>query len=183
MSRSDRTRFTRKVRWPAAVPATRYQVLFLTTSPRGCTVRDERAPVPTAVVQLDLHTFDHGALERFEMVGRRGHRVVPARGVMDDRSGGGLGVLAEGRREGVHQLAESRPDLGCGAGRAGDEEERAGLVGGQPAQVGSGPADQLPAAATSGLGVHGDPGHGEALEVAAGGSLADLELARPARRR
>ena len=42
--RRDRTRLTRKVRSPASVWATRYQVLFLTTSPSGCTVRDEARP-------------------------------------------------------------------------------------------------------------------------------------------
>ena len=102
---------------------------------------------------------------------------------MDDRTGGGLGVLAEGRREGLHELAQGRPDLGRGVGRPGDQEERPGLVGGQAAQVGACPADQLPPAAAPGLGVDGDPGHGEALEVAAGRPLADLELLGPARRR
>ena len=82
------------------------------------------APVPTPVVQLDLHAFDHGALERFEMVGRRGHRVVPAGRVVHDGAGGRLGVLAEGRREGPHELAQGGPDLGRGAGGPGDEEER-----------------------------------------------------------
>ena len=134
------------------------------------------APVPTPVVQLDLHAFDDGALERLEMVGRGGHGVVPAGGVVHDRTGGRLGVVAEGHREGVHELAQGRPDLGCGAGGPGDEEERAGLVGGQPAQVRPGAADQLPAAAPPGLGVDGDAGQGESLEVAAGRPLADLEL-------
>ena len=44
VSRNDRTRLTRKVRCPAAVSATRYQVLFFTTSPSGSTVRDEVRP-------------------------------------------------------------------------------------------------------------------------------------------
>ena len=61
-------------------------------------------------------------------------------------------------------------------GRPGDQEEGAGLVRGQPAQVGPRPADELPPAAATGLGVDGDPGQGEALEVAPGRALADLEL-------
>ena len=38
------------------------------------------------------------------------------------------------------------------------------------------PADQLPAAVAAGLGVHGDAGHAQGLEVAAGGLDGDLQL-------
>ena len=55
-------------------------------------------------------------------------------------------------------------------------KQRPGLVGRQAAQVGAGAPDQLPPAATAGLGVDGDAGQGEALEVPAGRALADLEL-------
>ena len=61
-------------------------------------------------------------------------------------------------------------------GRAGNQEQGAGLTRGQPGQVGAGAAHEAPAAASALHGVHGHPGHGQGVEVAAGGALGDLQL-------
>ena len=61
-------------------------------------------------------------------------------------------------------------------GRAGDQEQGAGLTGGQPGQVGAGAAHEAPAAASALHGVHGHAGHAQGVEVAAGGALGDLQL-------
>jgi hypothetical protein len=102
------------------------------------------APVTPAVVQFDLDTIDDRVLERLEMLRWRGLRMVPSRRVPDDGPGGSFGVGAKGRREGAHQLADRGPHLGGGGTGPGDEEERPGLVSGEPAQIGPCATDRLP---------------------------------------
>ena len=65
----------------------------------------------------------------------------------------------------------------CGVAvpRTGDEQ-RASFGGRRAAEVRAGAADERPAAAPAGLRVDRDAGHGERLEVSAGGALGDLEL-------
>ena len=109
------------------------------------------ASVPAPVVELDLHALDHGTLQGVEMVRCRRDAVVPSGRVEDDSAGRRLGLLAEGRGEGLHELAQRSPHFGRGVGRAGDEEEGPNLVGTQAAQVGAGAAHELPASAAAGL--------------------------------
>ncbi len=141
------------------------------------------ASVASAVAQVDLDPVDDGALERLEMRRGRGLRVVPSRRVPDHGPGRRLGVGTEGGREGADQLAQSGPHLGGGGTGPGDEEERPGLVRGEPAQVRPGPADELPPSATAGLGVHGDACHGEALRGPGGPCARSPRAPRPARPR
>ena len=108
-------------------------------------------PVPSPVVHLDPDSLNDGALQRVEVVRRSRHAVVPSGRVEHDRAGRCFGVVAEGRRQGLHELAQRGPDFGCGAGRSGDQEERPRLVGGQAAEVRPRPADQLPASTSPGL--------------------------------
>ena len=115
-------------------------------------------------------------LEHLEVIGRDGFSVVPRSGVAHHCARRRLGVEAERGRQRAHELAQRRPHLRGGRRRAGDEEQRPGLVRSEAAQVRAGAADQLPPPVTPGLGVDRDPGHGQALEVPAGRAFADLEL-------
>ena len=119
-------------------------------------------------------------------VRRRGARVVapaPRRVVDDHRGGRGLGLRPERLGQRAHQLAQRGLELGRGRRRrAGHEEQGAGLGRVQPAEVGAGAADELPAAVAALAGVDGHAGHAERLEVAAGGALRHLELLGDLRR-
>ena len=87
----------------------------------------------------------------------------------------GLGPERLGQR--LHELAQGGLRLGRDRRRrAGDEEEGAGFGGGEPAEIGAGAADERPAAAPPGLGVHRDPGDRQRLEVAPGGADRHFEL-------
>jgi hypothetical protein len=103
--------------------------------------------------------------------------VAPPGGVDDRRVGRRLGVGPERLRQGLHQLAQGGLGLvGHRGGRTDEQEQGLGLGGRQPAEVGAGPAQERPAPAPPGLGVDGDAGGRQRLEVAAGGGHRHLEL-------
>ncbi len=132
---------------------------------------------PIGVAESYLHALHDRPLQRVE-VGRPGPgAAAPAGRIEDDRRGGGLGVGPERLRERLHELAQR--GLGVGRGgrrRAGDEEEGAGLGGGEPAEVGAGAAQERPSAALAPLRVDRDAGDGERLEVATRRLHGDLQL-------
>ena len=102
--------------------------------------------------------------------------VVPAGRVDHDGGGRRLGLGPEGLGKGPDQFAQGGLHLGCGRRGPGDEEEGPYLGAGEATQVGGGSPDEGPAAAPAGLGVDGDAGHGQGLEVPAGRPLGDLEV-------
>ena len=77
----------------------------------------------------------------------------------------------------AHQLAQGGLELWTGGRRrASDGEQGACLGGGEPGQVGTRAAQQLPSAAAPPRGVHGNSGHAKGIQVPAGRSLGHLEL-------
>ena len=95
------------------------------------------------VGEAHLMPVDHGPLEHVEVRRRLRSVGAPRRRVEDDRGRCRLRGRAERFRERRDQLAEG--GLGVGSergGRAGEQEQSPGLVGGEPAEVGAGAADQ-----------------------------------------
>jgi hypothetical protein len=90
-----------------------------------------------------------------------------------------LGLGTESLGERLDELAQRGLRLrGHRGGGAGDEEEGPCLCGRETAQVGSRATDEGPTAASSRLGVHGDPGDRQRLQVAPGRADGHLELLR-----
>jgi hypothetical protein len=88
-------------------------------------------------------------------------------------------VEAERLGERPHQLAQRPLELRAGArGRAGGQEQGPCLGGAEPAQVGPAATGEAPAPAAALLGVDGEAGHAERIEVSPGGALGHLELGR-----
>ncbi len=129
------------------------------------------------VAEAHLAGRHDGVTELVEEL-RWAHRLgAPRRRVEDHRRGGELGVGAERLGECLDELAQRRLGFGRGGGcRTGDHEQRSCLVLGEPAEIGAGPAEELPAAVAPGLRVHGDPGDRQRLEVAPGRLHRHLQL-------
>ena len=130
------------------------------------------------VAEAHLDAVDHGAAAASSRCGGRGDgRAAPAGRVEHDGRRRRLGVGAERLGQRLDELAQRRLGLRRRRRRRpGDHEQRAGLGGGEPAEVGAGAAEQLPPAALAGLGVDGDAGDRQRLEVAAGRLDRHLQL-------
>jgi uncharacterized protein (TIGR03086 family) len=137
--------------------------------------------VAVDISEPHLDAADHRVLDVVEKPGWSGLGLArsPERRVDDDGRRGGLGLLPEGLGQRTYELAQRSLDSrGRGGGRSGDQEQGAGFARGQPGEVGASAAQEAPPSPTSLYGVHGHPGHGQRVEVAAGGSLGDFQLLR-----
>ncbi len=131
---------------------------------------------------MHLEPLDHGVLHGVEVDGRGtagagavgwSHPAGSTTTARDAAWAAGRKVSGSARTS----LRSAAFTSGCRRRRRpGDEEQRPGLGGGEPAQVGAAAARQLPPAAAALAGVDRQAGHPERLEVAAGRPLRDLEL-------
>jgi hypothetical protein len=130
------------------------------------------------VAEHDLLAGDHGLLDRVEVFGWRAFvgGGVPTVRVDVDRAGRRLGVGSEALRQGADELAERSLDSGRRRRRAGNHEQCPRLGRRQAAQVGTAATGKPPATVAALHRVHREAGDAERVEVAAGGSLRDLEL-------
>jgi hypothetical protein len=152
-------------------------VVLVDQAPR---IDQSAAPVPgpVEVVEADLAPAHHGPLQHLDDRGPLALPGAPCRRVDDHGVRGGLGVGAERAGQGPHELSQRGPHLGRGGGRRpGEQEQRLRLPSGESTEIGAGPAEQLPAAPTTRLGVHRHACGREGLEVATRRGHRDLELA------
>ena len=175
-----RTRFTRNVRRPVSVPATRYHVAPFSTSPSGWTARSVSAQRAVGVSQANL-------------AGRRRRRAAAAsrccggRGAPRAPHDAGSSTIGRGgaprRRRGTSRAA---PAPACAAppwpsgvavddGPATRNSVRASSAVSPLRSVRAPPISDHPPP-LAGLGVDGDAGDRQRLEVAAGRLHRDLQL-------
>ncbi|GAA2906152.1 hypothetical protein GCM10020220_114270 [Nonomuraea rubra] len=118
-----------------------------------------------------------GALQDADQLGPFLLRLAPAGGIDDHRAGRGLGLLPERLRQRPQQLAQRGPELGrVGRGRPGEQEQRLGLVRGEPGQIGTSAAQQRPATTAPRLRVDGDARGGQRFQVPPSGGHRHLQL-------
>ncbi len=108
---------------------------------------------PAGVVEPDLAPPHDGGLQQVDHLRPVAVALAPAGGVDHVAAAAASASAREGLRQGPHQLAQGRLGLARDGGRrTHQQEQRLGLGGRQPAEVGAGPADQLPAAPRPGCG-------------------------------
>ena len=172
---------------PASVPATRYQTGPLDARPSGWTVRSVDGAVAGDVAE------DAPARRRSPRpAARRGAAEAGAptpawshcRGSTSSARRRRLGLGPEALGQGAHELAERGPHVRGGRRRGpGDEEQRPGLGGAEPAEVGPPAAGQPPAAAPPLHGVDRQAGRSRAPRGPAGPSARTPRAPRPPRPR
>ena len=174
---ASRIRSTRYVRSAPSTAPSRYQCSCLCTRPHGSTTRSVGLPVPRGVPQAHASTLHDRGLEHGQQFGALGRRTPPLAGVDHDRLGGSGGIRSEALGQGSHELAQRRLRVGVDGCRGPHEQEQRPRLGaGEPAEIGARTAEQLPAATTTGLRIHGDAGRRQCLEVSTRGRHRDLEL-------
>ena len=175
---TSRTRLTRNVRIPASVPATRYQATPFSHEAQRVHRALGLRSAAVGVGQADLHAVDHGLLQHVEVL-RAGATTVPPQPAgsrtMADAAASASARNVSGSAWTSLRSAALASGVAVDDGPAIMNSVRASGRG-EPAEVRAGAADQGPPAALAGLGVHGDAGDGQRLEVAAGRLDRHLQL-------
>ena len=161
-----------------SVPAIRYQMSSLSTRPHGSTSRcDCRARRARCRSSRTFRRRTTAACSSSTTAGCRGHARPsrPGRSTWRSAAASASARKVWGRARTSLRSADLA-SAGTAAAGPASRNSACASVAGQPAEVGAGAADQLPAAAATRLRIDRDPGGRQRLEVAAGSGHRHLQL-------
>lgn len=177
------TRDARKVRRPASVPATRYQIPFLETRPYGVDSAYRRVLSRFCVGEVHLESGNDSSSKRCERRWCVLRRLTPVARVDVDGASAQVGLPAGGFRQCSEQLAQRRGQALLDAEtsqqfRPGHEEQRLSLLRGEARQVDRVALGQGPPTTSPPLRVQRQPGKQQRVEVTPDRTFGHLEPPR-----